>query len=193
MADTALPAYRFDDLQLRTPRLWLRPLHEGDAPALLQIFSDTKVTQYWSQPPWTDIAQAHEMVAKDRVALASGESLRLGIERLDDHQLLGHCSLFRFSPQCRRAEVGYALGSAAWGHGYMHEALTALLDHGIETMDLNRIEADIDPLNQASARALERLGFTREGFLRERWIVAGVKSDTALYGLLQSEWRARSK
>ena len=50
------------------------------------------------------------------------------------------------------------------------------------------MEADIDPRNHASARSLERLGFTREGLLRERWIVKGEVSDTALYGLLQREW-----
>jgi len=71
----------------------------------------------------------------------------------------------------------------------MHEALQALLDFGFGELDLNRIEADIDPRNSASARTLERLGFTKEGYLRERWIVGEEVSDTALYGLLRREWR----
>jgi RimJ/RimL family protein N-acetyltransferase len=73
----------------------------------------------------------------------------------------------------------------------MHEALLALLDFGFGELDLNRIEADIDPRNSTSARTLERLGFTREGYLRERWIVGDEVSDTALYGLLRREWRSR--
>ena len=72
----------------------------------------------------------------------------------------------------------------------MHEALRALLDFGFGELDLNRIEADIDPRNGASARTLERLGFTKEGYLRERWIVGDEVSDTALYGLLRREWRS---
>ena len=84
------------------------------------------------------------------------------------------------------------LAQRAWGLGYMHEALSALLDHGFSAWNLNRVEADIDPRNQASARALERLGFRREGLLRERWIVAGEVSDTAYYGLLRSDWRAKA-
>ena len=79
----------------------------------------------------------------------------------------------------------------AWGQGLMHEALTALLDHGFGTWNLNRVEADIDPRNRASARTLERLGFCREGLLRERWIVGGEVCDSALYGLLQRDWLAR--
>jgi RimJ/RimL family protein N-acetyltransferase len=87
--------------------------------------------------------------------------------------------------------MGYALASAAWGCGYMAEALTALLDHGFGQMQLNRVEADVDPRNLASARSLERLGFVKEGLLRERWIVDGEVCDSALYGLLLADWRSR--
>ena len=73
----------------------------------------------------------------------------------------------------------------------MHQALQALLQYAFETLNLNRLEADIDPRNQASARTLERLGFQKEGHLRERWIVNDEISDTDLYGLLRREWQAR--
>jgi len=73
----------------------------------------------------------------------------------------------------------------------MHEALQALLEFGVGELDLNRIEADIDPRNSASARTLERLGFTKEGYLRERWIVGDEVSDTVIYGLLRREWKVR--
>ena len=56
---------------------------------------------------------------------------------------------------------------------------------------MNRLEADIDPRNDNSAKSLTRLGFREEGVLRERWIVAGEKSDTAYYGLLASDWSGR--
>jgi len=73
----------------------------------------------------------------------------------------------------------------------MHEALQELLEFGVGELDLNRIEADIDPRNSASARTLERLGFTKEGYLRERWIVGDEVSDTVIYGLLRREWKVR--
>jgi ribosomal-protein-alanine N-acetyltransferase len=181
----------FDQLTLQTPRLLLRPLCAADAQRLFDIFSDAEVMRFWSTPPWPTIDEAHALVERDLGAMAAGEHLRFGIESVDDHALIGTCTLFSISPTCRRAEVGYGLASAAWGKGYMHEALTALLDYGFTKMNLNRVEADIDPRNLASAKSLERLGFTREGFLRERWIVDGVVSDTALYGLLQGVWKAR--
>ena len=72
----------------------------------------------------------------------------------------------------------------------MHEALQALLGFAFHALDLNRLEADIDPRNHASARTLERLGFQREGHMRERWIVKGEVTDTWWYGLLRREWLA---
>ena len=101
----------------------------------------------------------------------SRNALQLGIERRADHTLVGTCSLFHFHVASRRAEIGYALGRPYWGAGYMLEALQALLHYAFQTLDLNRLEADIDPRNPASARTLERLGFQKEGYLRERWIV----------------------
>ncbi|MGH8427694.1 MAG: GNAT family N-acetyltransferase [Gammaproteobacteria bacterium] len=180
----------FAQIRIDTDRLLLRPLCEADAAALFAIHSDPKVMRYWSTPPWSSIEKARARIAEDIEAVSSGKYLHLGIERKDDAQLIGTCNLFNFSVQCRRAEIGYGLASSAWGRGYMHEALLALLDYGFSELSLNRIEADIDPENEASARSLLRLGFRKEGHLRERWIVDGVMSDSDLYGLLLSDWQS---
>lgn len=180
----------FHQITLRTERLFLRPMAEPDAQSLFAIFSDPRVARYLSRPPWPDLDSAHQRIVRDIDALPAGKYLCLGIELAHEGRLIGECSLFSFNEQCRRAEVGYGLAFDAWGHGYMHEALSALLDFGFSQLDLNRVEADIDPRNEGSAKSLERLGFKHEGFLRERWIVDGEVSDTALYGLLAREWAA---
>jgi RimJ/RimL family protein N-acetyltransferase len=54
---------------------------------------------------------------------------------------------------------------------------------------LRRLEADVDPRNENSMRILEKLGFQREGLLRERWNVGDEIQDTAFLGLLAREWR----
>lgn len=185
------PVGAFDQVSLGTERLILRPLREEDGAELFGIFSDPTVMRYWSTPPWSSVQVAHERIARHTQAMAAGEYLQLGIERRTDGGLIGTCSLFSFVPQSKRAEVGYALARAAWGHGYMQEALGALLDYAFSTLELNRIEADIDPRNEGSARTLRRLGFQQEGYLRERWIVSGEVSDSALYGLLRGEWQKR--
>lgn len=182
----------FSALPLLTPRLRLRPVAAGDADNLFAIFSDAPTMRYMSSPPWTALDQVHAMIAADEAALATGEALRLGLERLSDGRVIGTCSLFNHSAQNRRAEIGYALARDAWGQGWMDEALRALVAHAFGPWGLHRLEADIDPRNTASARSLQRLGFQEEGRLRERWIVAGEVSDSGLWGLLARDWAART-
>ncbi len=183
----------YSTLTLATERLDLRPLVLADAPALFDIFSDPEVQRYGASPPWADLSVAVATIERDIRSAADGECFRLGLFRRSDDRLLGTCTLFHIDDQCRRAEVGYALAVSAWGQGYATEAIKALLAHGFGEMKLNRIEADIDPQNAASARALERQGFSREGLLRERWIVGGKKSDSAMYGLLAADFERRSE
>ena len=136
----------------------------------------------------TDLAQAEDLVRQILEDYETGNSLPLVIERKGDNIFVGNCTLHHFHASSRRAEIGYSLARSYWGLGYMHEALQTLVSYAFERLDLNRLEADIDPRNTASARSLERLGFLKEGHLRERWIVNGEVSDTGFYGLLRSEW-----
>jgi len=178
----------YEALPLPTDRLTLRFLDEADLPALYSIFSHPEVMRYWAWPAWTDPSQAHAFLIGVQEGYINGSGLRLGIERRADQVLVGTVSLFHFNGPSRWAEIGYALGRPYWGAGYMHEALKALLRYAFMARNLNRLEADIDPRNLASAKTLERLGFIKEGHLRERWIVNGEVSDSWLYGLLRREW-----
>lgn len=178
----------FSALRLHTERLQMRPLVHADASGLLRIYSDPEFMRFWSSEPWTSIDQAGALIDKDVRELAAGEHLRLGIFLADRAEIIGTCSLFNFVKQCRRAEIGYGIASQHWRRGYMFEAIGALIDYAFGALALNRLEADIDPRNIASARSLEKLGFKREGLLRERWIVGDEVSDSALYGLLSKDW-----
>ena len=181
----------FTELTLQTARLDLRPLAPADAAGLFALKSDAVVQRYGSHTPWSDLQQAVDYIERDRRSMAEGQHAQFAIARREDGAMLGTCTLYALDAQCRRAEVGYALLPPAWGNGHANEAVTALLDWGFGVLELNRVEADIDPRNTPSARALERLGFTREGQLRERWIVGGEVGDSLIYGLLAREWKAR--
>jgi RimJ/RimL family protein N-acetyltransferase len=180
----------FQNVSMRTARLRLRPLHADDAGALFEMYADPRVSRFLSRRQWQSIDQAHELIKQDAQAHATGQYLRLGIERAEDAVVLGECSLHNLDLTSKRAEIGYALRASAWGHGYVSEALAPLVRFAFVDLDLNRLEADTDPRNSASAKVLQRLGFTLEGRLRARWIVAGETSDSAIYGLLRDEWLA---
>ncbi len=178
---------------VETERLRIRQLIEADIPALYAIFSHPEVMRYWGSPPWASITEAEGRLARVKEGYLSEENFQWGIERKADGALLGTCSLFSFNRPSRRCELGYALGRPYWGQGYMGEALQALVAYAFETLDLNRLEADIDPRNEGSAKTLERLGFQKEGLMPERWIVAGEVSDTWFYGLLRRNWQPEGR
>jgi RimJ/RimL family protein N-acetyltransferase len=177
---------------LSTARLTLRPPQRGDEEALFALHSDAEVMRYFSEPPWTDPERAARQIDDDAAAFERGDFFRFAIVLTETQRMIGNCTLFALHRQNRRAEIGYALQRQCWGKGYMNEALEGLLAHAFNDLDLNRLEADIDPRNEASKVCLERLGFISEGFLRERWIVGGEVCDSALYGLLRRDWKART-
>ncbi|WP_423763508.1 GNAT family N-acetyltransferase [Burkholderia sp. NLJ2] len=179
----------FEPVTLNTSRLVLRPLRDADAQAFFEIWSDAEAMRYFSFSPMTHIEQAAERVARNLKTSASGQDFVCVLESRETGETLGECSLFHVHEQCRRAEIGFSLRRKYWSGGYMREAASAVIDHAFGTLRLNRLEADIDPRNVASARLLERLGFAREGLLRERWIVGDEVSDSELYGLLASDRR----
>lgn len=143
--------------------------------------------RYWSGPVWTDETRGSAMVARDHDP-GLKDHLRLGIELAESGDLIGTCALFDINDPCGRAELGYMLGSFAWGQGYMFEALRAFISHAFSEMNLRRIEADTDPRNESSLRLLASLGFVKEGHFRERWVVGEEVSDSAMFGLLRREW-----
>src|SRR5207253_9733268 len=87
------------------------------------------------------------------------------------------------------AALTYCLNEASWGQGCATEAAGALLQWAFDTLDLNRVQAEADTRNAASARVLEKLGFVREGTLREDCVVNGEVSDSWVYGLIRRQWR----
>lgn len=174
---------------LETERLLLRWLDDRDVAALQEVFSHPDVLRYWGGDPAHDAAGARRLLAQIHDGYARCELFQWGIARRGDDRVVGTCTLTRFDSRNRRAEVGFALGRQHWGHGYASEAMSSLIAFAFAELDLIRLEADADPRNDRSIAVLERLGFLREGLLRERWLVAGEAQDSVVFGLLRREWR----
>jgi RimJ/RimL family protein N-acetyltransferase len=176
---------------LTTERLVLRETAARDVDAVFAMESDPVAMRYWSTPPMRDVSEAEAAVERAMALFGTRTALRWVVTRPGDDRLIGHVSLFNFSEQSDRADIGYGMNREHWGQGFMHEALNAVVDYAFGPLGLRRLEADIHPDNHASLRALERLGFRREGLLLERWQVGDEISDSAVLGLLSREWRAR--
>jgi RimJ/RimL family protein N-acetyltransferase len=179
-----LPTLDAGDVRLR----WLT---EADVPALFAIFGDPQVTRYWGFDILPDPAAATVLLADIHRQFHAGTLLQWGVETRDTG-LSGTCTLAQFDERNRRAELGFALGRGYWGRGIMKAALPAVIDFAFDQLGLHRIFADTDPRNIPARRALERLGFVREGQLRQHYWVRGEPQDAVMFGLLRSEWAPRA-
>jgi RimJ/RimL family protein N-acetyltransferase len=178
--------------ELHTARLRLRPFTDADAAPLYTLHSNAHVLRYWDSPPWTEPARAQRFIATCRKIEEKGTGARVAVDRVRDGAFIGWCGLTSWNPDFRSASLGYVFDAAAWGHGYATETAHAVLRWAFDTLDLNRVQAETDTRNVASARVLEKLGFVREGTLRENCVVNGDVSDSWVFGLLRREWRPAS-
>ncbi len=166
----------------------LRMIRPEDAEDLFAIFGDSEVMRYWSTPALEDLQAARDLAHEVLEGFDSRSLFQWGLVRPEDDRVIGTGTLCNLDVQNRRAELGYALARSEWGRGVMSRVLPVLLRFGFETLDLHRIEADVDPRNPASIRLLERLGFKKEGYRRESYILNGEIQDAVNYGLLKREF-----
>jgi len=171
---------------LNGSRVLLRPLAAADLDALFAIFSDPEVSRFLAIPRHLDRADTERFLASIHEGFRTGSLYQWGIEH--GGLLAGTCTLGGIDWENRRAEVGFALARACWGQGIMPDALRVLVEHAFGPLNLHRIEADVDPRNEASVRLLEKLGFRREGYLRERYFKDGEIQDSVFLGLLRGDW-----
>lgn len=174
---------------LQTARLRLRPFTDADEKPLFALHSSAHVLRYWDAPPWSERSRAERFITACRRMADEGTGARVAMDRVSDGAFIGWCSLTRWNPDHRSAAIGYCLDDAVWGQGYATEAARALLSWAFDTLDLNRVQAETDTRNAASARVLEKLGFVREGTLREDCVVNGEVSDSWVYGLIRKDWQ----
>jgi ribosomal-protein-alanine N-acetyltransferase len=176
-------------VELIGPTLTLRYATPADTPALFELGSNSEVTRFFSWGPYTSLEQPAAYIAG-----LAGERERG--ERLDflivDPQLgpIGVTGLTEHSSRDRRAVVGTWLGRAHWGTGANRRSKALIAHLAFDVLRLERLGAYADLDNPRSQRALERLGFQREGILR-RWHRHGDNvHDVLVYSWLKEEWAA---
>lgn len=166
----------------------MRPLIAEDAESIFGIFSDIEVTRFWGHSTFQRFEQAREFIEHAQAGWQTKQLLEWGVTERGQSAVVGTCALANWSVEHRRAEIGYALGRSYWGRGIMSEVLPELIRFGFQEMQLNRIEADTDPRNTRSISSLEKLGFEREGLLRQRYLINDELQDAVVFSLLRCNW-----
>jgi len=174
--------------ELRSRRLVLRRFRRGDAPLLAAYRNDPAVAAYqgWEVP--YPLAEAEKFVAEMERAAPGvpGTWFQFAVGELPEAGLVGDVAL-RTTRDGRQAELGFSFAASHQGRGYATEAVREVLRYAFEGLALHRVFARTDARNQRAQRLLGRVGFRREGELREATWSNGEWCTELLFARLASE------
>lgn len=103
--------------------------------------------------------------------------------------IVGNVSLHAINAMMKTAEIGYLIDEAHYGKGYATEMVGTWIDEIFDRTEIRKLVAFIAEENLASCRVAEKLGFQREGMLREQYLIEGRAVNEGVYGLLRRDWR----
>lgn len=148
-------------MHLETERLLIRKIQLSDIPALVEIWTDPKVTQFMGGPRDKDFLV---QTFSDDVEAGQPEPYDLWpVIETASNEVVGHCGLLDKEVDGQlEIELTYVLRKSAWGNGYATEAAAALRDYAFETRQLERLIALIDPENLGSERVAQKVGMALE-------------------------------
>lgn len=107
----------------------------------------------------------------------------------EDNRHVGNIKIGPINWHHRSADISLFVGDKSlWGKGIATEAIKLVTDFGFRILNLNKLKAGCYANNLGSAKAFEKLGFEREGLLREQFISNGNKIDMIVLGITASDY-----
>lgn len=150
---------------LETERLFLRRFSIVDAQFVLTLLNEPSFLRYIGDKKVRNIDDAQQYILNGPIASyeQNGFGLYL-VELKDSHTPIGMCGLIKRA-ELPDVDIGFAFLPDFWNQGFAFEAATAVMKHGQEVLQLDRIVAITSPDNDASIKLLQRMGFAFEGLI----------------------------
>jgi RimJ/RimL family protein N-acetyltransferase len=167
-------------------KVYLRPLEKADAKTLASWFNDQEVTR--TLRIHRPISIGAEELFLERLAQEQ-QDIVLGIVIKATDRLIGTTGLRQIDPKNRHASFGISIGEKGeWNKGYGTEATRLLVNYAFETLNLNRVWLEVYENNERGIRAYEKVGFKKEGVLRQAYFNQGRYWNTLVMAILREEW-----
>lgn len=177
------------DTTLQGSRITLRPLQYADADALVHAAAEGEL---WNLKvtvvPSSTTVDAYLKKALD--GRDAGTVLPFVIVLKDSGEVIGSTRLWKIDRFNRKLEIGSSWISTRWQKTFVNtEAKYLLLRYAFEELDCVRVQFTTDENNQASRRAILRLGAQQEGIVRhERIMPDGRKRNSVRFSIIDEEW-----
>ena len=167
---------------LRDELILLREWREGDIPTLVRELQDPEIVR------WTRVPSPYsEQDARDFIVRHRRQETGFAIVPAGGGEPIGAVGIRDVGE--RTGRLGYWVAASARARGVATRAVRLVARWAFEDLGLARVELVTDPANQASQRAAERAGFTREGVLRSYLEIKGRRRDAVMFSLLPGELR----
>lgn len=173
-------------------RIRLRGVEKGDLPKFYEWVNDPEVNEGLAVYLPMSMKDEENWLEKASNRDQEQKPMAIDIKDGDNWRLIGNCTFFDIEWKSRMAEFGIMIGDkSVWNQGYGTEAVELILQHGFETLNLNRIHLKVYSTNRRARRAYEKAGFTLEGTMRQAIYKHGKYADIRIMSILRSEWDAR--
>ena len=166
----------------------LRYLEPSDADELNALIDEnrTYLSRWMAWAANHDLTATRKFIDLTRAQLADDDGLQTAI--VEGGRIIGVVGFHGVDWRNRSTSIGYWLAEDRQGRGTMTLAVRALVDHAFTRWRLHRVEIRTAPENHRSQAIPQRLGFTREGVLRESEKIGDAYLDGVVFGMLASEW-----
>jgi [ribosomal protein S5]-alanine N-acetyltransferase len=180
-------------MELRTDRIFIRPVRPEDADALLEL----RVRNREFLQPYEPVKEeSHFTLEAQRESLEaairgwiSGTGFSFGIFLSGPGELIGRVNLSNVVRGAwQSCTLGYFMDETHNGRGYMTEAVKLVCRFAFEAAGLHRVQAAVMTWNPASSRVLEKAGFQYEGLARYYLNINGKWEDHNVYSLTKEFW-----
>jgi len=166
--------------------VYLRAVEREDAPVFLPWANDFDVTRHMLLHRPMSLAAEEAWIARiqeDKSYVVLSIVLRKG------DRVIGNTALHEIHSHNRHASFGIMIGDKReWGKGYGTEATRLIVGHGFRTLNLHRIWLHVYEDNPRAIRSYEKVGFRREGILRDHAFRNGHYGNVITMGILRDEW-----
>jgi ribosomal-protein-alanine N-acetyltransferase len=168
-------------------RVWTAAAAEGDRREYIAAMRGSAgLHAPWIAPPADDEAFT-ELLDRGR----RDDFAAYVIRSTGDDAIVGACNVSNiFRRNLLSAYIGYAAVAGYEGRGLMSEGVGLVLDEAFGPLGLHRIEANIQPANEASIAFVRRLGFVREGYSEGYLKINGEWRDHERWAIRKELWQA---
>jgi RimJ/RimL family protein N-acetyltransferase len=183
------------EIRSKNARIYLKSLGIEDADAVAEKANDYDIAyniDEWGKFPYPYTrTDALAFIESATAAQMSGLGIHFGIRLVKTGEIIGTLGLSQIDMKDKKSNFGYWIGKKFWNNGYATEAGSLIIEYGFGTLHLHRIEAGTFAFNKASVRVLEKLGFKKEGVLRDTAFHKDKFVDGVIYALLDNDYKGK--